>query len=196
MRVLIACEESQTVCTAFRERGHEAYSCDIFPCSLFGKQNWHIMNDAIKEAYNGKWDMMIAHPPCTKISACGARWMYKGGVLNNKRLAAAEKAKEFFMLLYNAPIPLIAIENPTPLKIINLPKETQVIQPYMFGEPFSKRTLLWLKGLPLLIPTNILNEYRPFLQSGGKDAELSKVRGRSRSKTFNGIAAAMANQWG
>lgn len=99
------------------------------------------------------------------------------------------------MLLLNAPIEYIAVENPTPLKIVGLPPHSQVIQPYMFGDPYSKRTLLWLKGLPHLTPTNILSEYKPFLQSGGKDAEISKVRGNSRSKTFQGIAQAMADQW-
>lgn len=196
MRILVACEESQSVCKAFRDKGHEAYSCDLQPCSMYGNPEWHIMGDALKEAYSGKYDMMIAHPPCTKMTSCGARWMYKGGQLNQQRLADAIKAKEFFMSLYAAPIPKIAIENPTPLKVVNLPPHTQVIQPFMFGEPYSKRTLLWLKGLPELQPTNVIENYKPFLQSGGRHAELSKIRGKSRSETFKGIAYAMANQWG
>jgi hypothetical protein len=195
MKILIACEKSQTICKAFRKLGYEAYSCDILPCSMFDHPEWHIQGDAIKEAYSGKYGMMICHPPCTKLSCCGARHMYKGGKLNEARLRDAMDAKDFFMKLYNAPIPLIAVENPTPLKIVELPEHTQVIQPYMFGEPYSKRTLLWLKGLPLLTPTNVLTEYKPFLQSGADGPEISKVRGESRSKTFEGIAAAMAEQW-
>lgn len=196
MKVLVACEESQTICVAFRERGHEAYSCDIQPCSIFGHPDWHIQADAEKVAYSTGWDLMIAHPPCTYLSACGARWMFKKGILNHVRLSEAMRGRDFFLKLMNAPIPLIAIENPTPLKVVGLPVATQAIQPYMFGEPYSKRTLLWLKGLPQLRPTNILDKYKPFLQSGGAGAELSKVRGASRSRTFNGIAIAMAEQWG
>jgi len=196
LKILIACEESQTVAAAFRALGYEAYSCDLQPVSIFGHPEWHIQGDAITEAYSGKYTAMIGHPPCPKMSNCSARWMYRGGVLNQERLQDAMKAKEFFMSLLNAPIPFIAIENPTPLKIVGLPEPTQVIQPYMFGDPFSKRTLLWLKGFPQLIHTNVLTEYTPFLQSGGKNAEVSKVRGKSRSKTFEGIAQAMAQQWG
>jgi len=196
MKVLVTCEESQVVCKAFRERGHEAYSNDIKPCSIFGYPDWHIMEDAIKVAYSQTWDLMIAHPPCTKLSNCGARWMYKGGKLNEERLNDAAQAKEFFMKLLNAPIPKKAIENPLPLKIVDLPKHSQVIQPYQFGEPYSKKTLLWLIGLPELQPTNILSEWQPFIQSGGKNAPLSKTRGSARSRTFEGIAKAMAEQWG
>ncbi len=196
MKILIACEKSQAICKAFRARGHEAFSCDILPCSMFDYPQYHIIGDAITEAYSGKYDAMIAHPPCPKMSGCSARWMYKGGVLNEERLKEAMNAKEFFMALYAAPIEKIAVENPTPLKIVGLPKESQVIQPFEYGHPFSKRTLLWLKGFPNLMPTNILTEYTPFMQSGAKGAELSKVRGESRSETFAGIAAAMAQQWG
>ena len=195
MRVIIGCEESQTVCLAFRAKGHEAYSCDLQPCSG-GHPEWHIQGDAVTAAYSQPWDLGIFHPPCTKLSNCSARWMYKNGVLQEDRLQEAAKAKELFMLLYNAPIPLIAVENPLPLKVVALPPHTQVIQPYMFGEPYSKKTLLWLKGLPHLTPTNLLNEWTPFMQSGGKNAPLSKARGKLRSKTFDGIAKAMAEQWG
>lgn len=196
MKIIIGCEESQTVCKAFRDKGHEAYSCDLQPCSMFGYPEWHILGDAVDEAYSGKYDMGIFHPPCQKMTACGAKHMFPGKKVNEKRLKDAMRAKWFFYLLYNAPIPLIAIENPTPLSIVGLPEPTQVIQPYMFGDPYSKRTLLWLKGLPELTPTNVLTEYKPFMQSGAKNAEISKVRGRSRSKTFEGIAIAMAEQWG
>ncbi len=218
MRVLVACEESQAVCKAFRAKGHEAYSCDIIECSG-GHPEWHIMQDVIplinggcefvtmdgaKHTIDGRWDMIIAHPPCTYMSKAGARFMYlTAGNINQERLEMASKAKEFFMTFLEADCERICVENPTPLKVVGLPKKSQVIQPYQFGHPFSKRTLLWLKGLPKLIPTNILNEYKPFLPSntGG----FAKGRGGSRgvahnakdaSKTFEGIAQAMAEQWG
>lgn len=202
MKVLIACEESQAVCIAFRERWHEAYSCDILPCSG-GHPEWHIQGDAIKEAYSGKYDMMIAHPPCTYMSKAGARWMYpKAGVIDGNRLKLAMQAKEFFMLLLNAPIKYIAIENPVPLKIIGLPKHSQAIQPYEFGHEYSKKTLLWLKNLPLLVPTDIKENYIPFLPSntGGVKRGQKHSRGVTKnatesSKTFSGIAEAMAKQW-
>lgn len=203
MKILIACEESQTVCKAFREKGHEAYSCDILPCSG-GHPEWHIQGDAIEEAYSGKYDMMIAHPPCTFMSKAGARFMYpKAGSVDNIRLSKAKEAKEFFLKLLNSPINKIAVENPTPLKIIGLPTPTQIIQPFEYGEPFSKRTLLWLKNLPKLSPTKIVKEYTPFLPSntGGKKRGQKFSRGKARnsteaSKTFLGIAEAMAEQWG
>jgi hypothetical protein len=218
MRVLIACEESQAVCKAFREKGHEAYSCDIIECSG-GHPEWHIQEDVIPllngnctfatadthtHTINGKWDLIIAHPPCTYMSKAGARFMYlTAGVVNQERLHKALQAKEFFMQFMTADCDKICIENPTPLKIIGLPIPSQVIQPYQFGHPYSKRTLLWLKGLPNLIPTKILDDYKPFLPSntGG----FARGRGGSRgvahnskdaSKTFSGIAAAMADQWG
>lgn len=203
MRVLVACEESQRVCKAFRERGHEAFSCDILPCSG-GHPEWHIKDDVLKHLDDG-WDLMIAHPPCTYLSRAGACRLYKtAGVVDPDRLALGMKAKEFFMSLLNAPIPLIAVENPLPLRIFELPKETQVIQPYQFGHPFSKRTHLWLKGLPELKHTNICKEWTTLLPSntGGKkrgqkaDWE-NKIRNpKKASKTFEGIAKAMAEQWG
>ncbi len=202
LRVLVACEESQEVTKAFRARGHEAYSCDIQDCSG-GHPEWHIKGDAVAEAYSGKYDMMIAHPPCTYLSKAGARWLYGGGKINQGRYELGMKGKEFFMQLFNSNIPMIAVENPTPLKIWGLPKNTQVIQPYEFGHPYSKRTLLWLKNLPPLIPTNILNEYKPFLPSntGGKKRGQAHSFGVAKSateasKTFPGIAQAMAEQWG
>lgn len=128
MKILVACEESQTVTKAFRELGYEAFSCDIQECSG-GEPEWHIIGDAVKEAYSGKYDMMIAHPPCTYMSKAGARWMYPtAGNLCEKRLAKAMDAKEFFMKMINAPIKYIAVENPTPLKVVGLPIYTQAIQ--------------------------------------------------------------------
>ena len=226
MKVLVACEESQTVCSAFRKRGHEAYSCDIVECSG-GHPEWHIQGDVLNvlnpteligvnelgivfETVDGlihdveKWDLIIAHPPCTYMSKAGARFMYlTAGNVNQERLEKALQAKEFFMRLMNADCDKICIENPTPLKIVGLPKESQVIQPYQFGHPYSKRTLLWLKGLPELKPTNILTEYTPYLPSntGGFARGKGGSRGvahnaKKASKTFSGIAKAMAEQWG
>lgn len=202
MRVLVACEESQEVCKAFRAKGHEAYSCDTQECSG-GHPEWHIQGDVLP-LLKEKWDLIIAHPPCTYMSKAGARFMYlTAGNVNQERLEKALQAKEFFMQFMNADCDKICIENPTPLKIVGLPKESQVIQPYQFGHPYSKRTLLWLKGLPELKPTNILTEYTPYLPSntGGFARGKGGSRGvahnaKDASKTFSGIAQAMAEQWG
>lgn len=202
MRVLVACEESQEVCKAFRAKGHEAYSCDIQECSG-GHPEWHIQGDVLP-LLKEKWDLIIAHPPCTYMSKAGARFMYlTAGNVNQERLEKALQAKDFFMQFMNADCDKICIENPTPLKIVGLPKESQVIQPYQFGHPYSKRTLLWLKGLPELKPTNILTEYTPYLPSntGGFARGKGGSRGvahnaKDASKTFSGIAQAMAEQWG
>jgi|TARA_R110001583_G_scaffold8620_2_gene41171 hypothetical protein len=203
MKILIACEESQEVCKAFRKLGFEAYSCDIQECSG-GYPEWHIKGDAIKEAYSGKYDMMIAHPPCTFMSKAGARWMYPtAGNLSQERFEKSQEAKNFFMKMLNAPIEYIAVENPTPLKVVGLPKHSQAIQPYEYGHPYSKRTLLWLRNLQPLEPTETVNNYTPYLPSntGGKKRGQSYSRGTSKnakesSKTFKGVAEAMANQWG
>ncbi len=194
MRVLVACEESQIVTKAFREKGHKAYSCDLIDCSG-GHPEWHIKDDVLN-IINYKWDMMIAHPPCTYLSKVGANSLYKNGILNKDRYEKGLKAKEFFMKLYNLDINYICIENPTPLKIFNLPKHSDVIQPYEYGHPYSKRTLLWLKNLPGLLPTDIIwyknvetTKTSGWYNNGGNN------RQKNRSKTFEGIAAAMAEQW-
>ena len=148
--------------------------------------------------------MMIAHPPCTYMSRAGARWMYPtAGNLCQDRYTKAMEAKAMFLELLNAPIEFIAVENPTPLKIVELPKHSQAIQPYEHGHEYSKRTLLWLKNLPLLNPTDIKSNYKPFLPSntGGKKRGQSYSRGvaknaKESSKTFSGVAKAMASQWG
>lgn len=202
MKVLIACEESQEVCKAFRKLGFEAYSCDTQECSG-GHPEWHIQGDALIEAYSGKYDLMIAHPPCTFMSKAGARFMYPtAGNVSEERLAKAKLGKEFFLKLLNAPIKHIAVENPTPLKIVGLPIHDQVVQPYEYGHPYSKRTLLWIKNLPILIPTDIIKEYSPYLPSntGGKKRGQKTNRGVSKnakesSKTFPGIAKALAEQY-
>ena len=219
MRVLIACEESQAVCTAFRNLGHEAYSCDIQECSG-GHTEWHIMGDVLPlinghcefntvdgthHIIDGKWDLLIADPPCTYMSNAGACRMYPTkGVVNSERFEKALLAKSFFMKFYNADCPRICIENPMPMKIVGLPQESQRIQPYQFGEPWSKKTYLWIKGLPELKPTNIITDFKPFIPSGtgrklGGDSYGAKNcahESKARSKTFPGIAQAMAEQWG
>ena len=218
MKVLVACEESQAVTKEFRRLGHEAYSCDIIECSG-GHPEWHIMEDVLplldgncefmsmdgqKHAIEGKWDMIIAFPPCTFLTNAGARHLYKGGELNQERYAKGLEGKKFFMEFFNADCPKIAIENPTPSKIYELPKHSQVIQPYQFGHPFTKRTQLWLKGLQTLEPTDLVEPERTWCPSGscsGKHNDkhrgmFTKDRARNRSKTFPGIAKAMAEQWG
>ena len=164
MKVLVACEESQAVCKAFRELGHEAYSCDIIDCSG-GHPEWHIKGDAL-ELLKLKWDLIIAHPPCTYLTNAGARWLHTGGTLNQKRYALGIEAREFFMAFYNADCPKIAVENPVPASVFNLPEYSQVIQPYEFGHPYSKKTCLWLKGLEPLKPTQVIEDHVPFISSG------------------------------
>ena len=201
MKILVACEESQTVTKELRKLGHEAFSCDIQDCSG-GHPEWHIKGDAIKEAYSGKYDMMIAHPPCHKLSNAGARFLYPtAGNMDMNRFKEGLKAKEFLMKLINAPIDKICIENPLPSKAYELPKHTQIIQPYEYGNPYSKRTLLWLKNLPNLEPTEILKDYKPLMPSNtggakrGQKATPVSISKKESSKTFKGIAEAMAKQW-
>ncbi len=216
MRVLVACEESQAVCLAFRERGHEAYSCDIQEPSG-GHPEWHILGDALKAveggqvttmdglAHNvGQWDLLIAHPPCTYLSNAGACRLYPHkGKLDKARYAKGLEAKAFFMRLYDANIPRIAVENPVSSKVFTMPPYTQEIQPWMFGHPFTKKTRLWIKGIPPLHPTDIVKPISPYVPSGTGRKNRSKYgaakRGedaKERSKTFPGIARAMAEQWG
>ena len=193
MKILIACEESQRVCIELRKLGHEAYSCDILPCSG-GHPEWHLQQDVIP-LLKEKWDMIIAFPPCTYLSNAGARHLFPGGKLNEERYKKGLLAKELFMSIYNADCFKIAIENPTPCKIYELPEKTQVIQPWQFGHPYSKRTQLWLKGLPKLIPTNIVEVESSCRKAGNWFNKGGKDRQINRSKTFPGIAKAMADQW-
>lgn len=205
MRVLVACEESQTVCKAFREAGHEAYSCDVQKCSG-GRPEWHIQADAL-EIIKIKWDMIIAHPPCTYLTAASAVRLFNHDhtVKDEARLEKGWKAKEFFMKFYEADCPRVAIENSLPLKLWGLPRYSQIIEPYMFGDPWRKRTCLWLRGLPPLIMTEAPVEPRGlWVGSTSKrrvpDSEQkyelrSKRSQKERSKTFEGIARAMAAQW-
>jgi len=195
LRILVACEESQIVCKAFRTKGHEAYSCDIIDCSG-GHPEWHIKDDALKVAYSQKWDMMIAHPPCTFVSNAGARHLYPNKILNKERLAKGLAAKGFFLNLLSAPIDKICVENPLQSKIYNFPKHSQIIQPFQFGHPFQKKTLLWLKNLSFLESTNLVNVTESTKIAGNWFNKGGKDRQKNRSKTFSGIAAAMAEQWG
>ena len=208
--VLVACEESQRVCTEFRKRGFKAFSCDIQEPSG-GHPEWHIMQDVIpllngrcsfktmdgiEHSIDGKWDLIIAHPPCTYLSNAGARFLYPNGKLNEERLAKGMDAKDFFMRFYNANCDRIAIENPIPSKVYCLPPYTQTIQPWMFGHPVQKKTCLWLKGLPKLQPTNIVEERQSTKIPGNWFNHGGKERQKNRAKTFPGIAKAMAEQWG
>lgn len=218
MNVLVACEESQAVCKAFRDLGHDAYSCDVLECSG-GHPEWHIQGDALLlingncsfftsdgewHQIDGKWDILIAHPPCTFLSNAGARHLWKGHQLNKERYENGLVAKSFFMAILNADCAHIAVENPIPSKVFELPKYTQIIQPYEHGHPYSKRTCLWLKGLPQLKPTGLVKPVATWCPSGSyshKHGEkhrgmFTTDRARQRSKTFSGIARAMASQWG
>lgn len=220
MKVLVACEESQAVTIELRKLGHEAYSCDIIECSG-GHPEWHIMADVLplldgrcvfntmdgkEHNIDGKWDMIIAHPPCTYLSNAGARWLYAGGKLNEERYKKGLEAKRFFMEFYNADCERIVIENPLPSSVYELPPYTQIVQPYEYGHPNTKKTCFWLKGLAPLKPTDIVEPVRgrKFLQKNGKwryscwemDQRGGKERAKERSKTFPGIARAIAEQMG
>ena len=218
MKVLVACEESQEVCKAFRAKGHEAYSCDIQEPSG-GHLEWHILGDALAVLTGGtiitmdgtrheigKWDLLIAHPPCTYLAVSGNRWFnverYGDAALN--RLANRHEAVNFFMEFALSDIPKIAIENPVGHMSTAWRKPDQIIHPYMFGDPARKATCLWLKGLPKLTPTDMVEPVIIHYQNGkGTDnpwhMETMKLppkeRANARSKTFPGIAKAMASQW-
>jgi hypothetical protein len=193
IKVLVACEESQTVTKAFRKRGFEAFSCDIQDCSG-GHPEWHIQGDAIQEAYSGKYDLMIAHPPCTHLAVSGARW-FKEGV---KPIYLQDEGAEFFMKLVNAPIEKIAVENPICIMSTRYRKPNQIINPFQFGHPEQKKTCLWLKGLPKLIDTNNVYSYMMTLpiKERTRIHWLGSNKSKERSKTYPGIANAMAEQWG
>lgn len=217
MKVLIACEESQRVCSAFRERGHEAYSCDIIEPSG-GHLEWHILQDVVPllngnctfttmdgtEHFINKWDLIIAHPPCTYLTVTGNRWfnIEKYGDKARERIKLREEAVEFFMTIANADCEHIMIENPVGVMSTRWRKPDQTIQPWWFGDPYEKRTCLWLKGLPPLVKTNeVKPEARQQLVSGKSmptwySNAPKKDRAKIRSQTFPGFAAAMAEQWG
>jgi site-specific DNA-cytosine methylase len=183
VRVLVACEFSQTVSKAFRERGHEAYSCDILPTE--GDPDWHIQGDALEWAYGQFWDLMIAHPPCTHLAVSGARWF-------KDKQQEQKDALRFVLDLMEAPIPRIALENPISIISSRIRKPDQIIHPWQFGHGEVKATCLWLKGLPKLTPTNIVEGRHPKVHR----MPPSPDRWKERSRTYDGIAKAMAEQWG
>lgn len=217
MKVLVACEESQRVCIAFRKHGYEAYSCDIREPSG-GYPEWHILGDALKAIkggrittmdgkthYIGRWDLLIAHPPCTYLTLAGNKW-FKSEFADRfpDRQKQRKEAVEFFMAFANADCDRIAIENPVGIMSSEWRKPDQYIEPYMFGDPEKKKTGLWLKGVPLLKPTNIVDPVIIHCKSGANEPRWhietmnlpKEERSRIRSQTFIGIAEAMAEQWG
>lgn len=230
MNILIACEESQTVCKAFREKGHNVYSCDVIDCSG-GYPEWHIKDDVTyllngkctfvtsdgtPHIFTAKWDMIIAFPPCTRLCSTGQRWLHHGTEEYRENKCNEQKqAIKFFQTIANADCDKIAIENPVGVMSTHYKKPSQIIQPYQFSEPHKKTTCLWLKNLPNLIPTNIVEvtDFKEYKRKNGKIAKFSDwinpkdENGKSipynsveckkiRSKTFQGIADAMAKQWG
>jgi len=190
--ILIACEESQAVTKVYREAGFEAWSCDIKPCTG-GHPEWHIQGDALKEAYSGKYSMMIAFPPCTHLAVSGAAWFEE-----KRKDGRQQDGIDFFMTLANAPIEKIAIENPVGIMSNKWREPDDIINPWEFGDEFSKKTCLWLKNLDQLIPTKIVEKGETItLKSGRRMPKwYSELAGKSalRSKTFPGIARAML-QW-
>lgn len=220
MRILVACEESQAVTIELRRLGHEAYSCDLQDCSG-GHPEWHIKGDAMAlvngrcrfqtmdgewHEFVGKWDMIIAHPPCTYLTAAGAVRLYNRDhtVKDEARFRKGLEAAAFFRAIMQADCPRIAIENPVPMKVWGLPAYDQIIEPFQFGDPWRKRTCLWLKNTPPLRPTEVVKPLGLWVgsTSGQRDATVysryalkSKRDPRLRSKTFPGIARAMAEQW-
>lgn len=193
MKVLVACEESQAVCTELRILGHEAYSCDIEQCSG-GHPEWHLQVDAL-ELLKMQWDMILAFPPCTYLSNAGAKHLFRGGQLNQERYQKGLEAKAFFLAFLYADCPKIAVENPVSSRIYGMPPYTQEIQPWQYGHPVKKKTRLWLKGLPLLQPTQIVEPQCGCHESGTWFMKGGINRQKNRAKTFPGIAKAMALQW-
>lgn len=213
MKILVACEESQSVCIEFRKKGHEAYSCDIIECSG-NFPEWHIKDDVLKHL-NNSWDMLIAFPPCTHLAVSGAAW-FEQKIKDGRQ----QQAIDFFMKIINAPINKIAVENPVGIMSKKYRKPDQIIQPYYFGDKFQKTTCLWLKNLPKLFHsanTDLFNHKITHVEKGDffvwKDSKTGKTkrqplwfknarslnsieRQKVRSKTFPGIAKAMAEQWG
>ena len=219
-KVLIACEESQRECIEFRRVGCEAYSCDIQEPS--GRHpEWHILGDALLSLLGGQvttmdgqthdvgeWDLVIAHPPCTYLSNAGAARLYKivdgETYIKRERFEKGMKAKAFFMAFYNSNAKRIAIENPVPSAVYDLPKYDFILQPYYFGDPYSKKTCYWVKNLPPLFATNMVVPICSWVSGGSKKADGSprnnkgtKIRdSKRRSMSFEGISKAMADQWG
>lgn len=203
MKVLVGCEESGVVRDAFRKLGHDAWSCDILPCS--GDPTYHLQMDVFEAIKLKQWDLAIFHPPCTYLTTTGNKWMkpeFKERFPDREQ--QRKDAIKFFIDLYNVDIPMIAIENPVGVMSSEFRKPDQYVHPYYFGDPHSKKTGLWLKNLPMLVPTNIVEPQFYIYKNGGKDpiwhVETMKLppdeRSRVRSKTFQGLADAFAKQYG
>lgn len=204
LKVLIACEESQVVTNEFRKLGHEAYSCDILPCSG-GHPEWHLQGD-VTPFLDEYWDIIVAHPPCTFLTVTGNRWFNvdRYGEKAIQRAKDRKEAIEFFKLFENSKCEHVATENPVGIMSTEWRKPDQIINPYQFGDAFEKKTCLWLKGLPKLIETDVVTPPERTKFASGKSmpswyAEAFKLpkeeRSRLRSKTFPGIAKAIASQW-
>lgn len=198
MRVLVACEESQAVTTQFRAIGVEAYSCDILPCSG-GHPEWHIQGDVSPLLRIKHWDIIIAFPPCTHLACSGARWFAK-----KQTDGRQQQGIDFFMQFVNSNYKRVAIENPVGIMSTMYRKPDQIIQPYEYGDPYEKRTCLWLRGLPKLLPTIVVQPPARIVFTSGKSMPKwcadtynlpAKERAVVRSKTFPGIAKAMVTQW-
>lgn len=203
LKVLIACEESQTIAKEFRNLGHEAFSCDLEPCSG-GHPEWHLQEDALVVARREHWDLMIAHPPCTFLTVTGNKWMkpeFKDRF--PQRAQQREQAKQFFLDLYNVPIEHVAIENPVGIMSTCFRKPDQYVHPYHFGDPHSKKTGWWTRNLPALRHTQIVEPQFYTCRDGRRDPLWhveslklpAKERSKFRSKTFKGMAKAIAEQW-
>lgn len=194
MKILVACEESQVVALAFRELGHDAYSCDVEPCSG-GHPEYHLQCDVIPLLKSDEWDMILAFPPCTYLAVSGARW-FKEKIADGRQQAGID----FFMAITKSTCPKIAIENPIGIMSSNYRKPDQIIQPWMFGHKETKATCLWLKGLPKLIETSNVKKWLDLMPKKEKHAvwyaSPGPERAKLRSKTYIGIAKAMAEQWG
>ena len=190
MKILVACEESQVVCKAFRGKGHEAYSCDIIDCSG-GHPEWHIKRDVL-EIINDGWDMMIAFPPCTHLCVSGSRW-FPQKIADGRQ----QQGIDFFMAIINANIDKIAVENPVGIMSSKYRKPDQIINPYQFGHPEQKKTCLWLKNLPLLTETDNVYDYMMTLPKKDRTRIhwLGSGKSAERSKTYEGIGKAMADQY-
>ena len=190
MKVIVGCEESQVICKAFRAKGHEAYSCDIIPCNG-GHPEWHIQDDVLNHLGDG-WDLGIFHPMCTHLAVSGARWFKEKEIVQNEAIV-------FFFECVNAPIPKICIKNPIGIMSTLYRKPDQYIQPYEYGHPETKKTCLWLKGLPKLVETNNVRDGMLLLPKKQQNRihymSPSDNRSSERSKTYTGWAEAMATQW-
>lgn len=201
INVLIACEESQAECMAFREAGFNAFSCDIKECRKGTPGSFHIVDDVTpylkgKTAFHTqdgtyrqvpRWHLIIAHPPCTYLCKVSSPWMVQGGQLNEERYAKMLEARDFFYKCLGASAPFVAVENPLPMARANLPKPSCFVHPSWYGHKYTKKTLYWLRNLPPLMPQIIFPNPKEFVRAS---------RGHYRSRTFPGVAKAMAEQWG